>query len=79
MNMEIKIPTSLALFSVVLATAIIVSTFASAADNMVFANTTSSNSATAQQSDCSSSTLGDNEPISGSCNSTSISSNINTG
>ncbi len=77
MNMETKIPTSLALFSVVLATTIIVSTFASAADNMVFANTTSSNSTTVQPSDCS--TLGDNEPISGSCNSTTISRHINTG
>ncbi len=75
--MKSKIPTSLALFSVALATAIIVSTFTSVADNMVFANTTSSNSTTVQPSNCS--TLGDNEPFSGSCNSTTISRYINTG
>ena len=77
MNMETKIPTSLALFSVVFATAIIASTFASSADNIVFASTTSSNSTTVQPSGCS--TLGDNEPISGLCNSTTISRHVDTG
>jgi hypothetical protein len=78
MNKKIKKQISFALLVAVFATSIIVSTLALAENNMVFANTISSNSTTAQASECS--TRGDNMPISpGSCNNINIDREIDTG